>query len=428
MTYNEAIHYLYTAAPLFQNVGQHAYKPGLQTTRVLDAHFSHPHQAYATIHVAGTNGKGSVSHSLASILQQAGYRVGLYTSPHLLDFRERIRVNGRPISPRRVARFVEEERDFFEPLHPSFFELTTALAFLYFKEQHVDVAVVEVGLGGRIDCTNIITPRFAVITNIALDHTQLLGDTIAEIAGEKAGIIKPGVPVVFGENHPEATPVITAKAAQEGAPLVVADEADADSEAFRHYESLFELKGIYQRHNLLTLMAILPLLRRYFPRVREEDIAEGLARVVENTHLLGRWQTLSEHPHVICDTGHNPAAFRYLGPRLSEMATPSSPLSVVLGMVNDKDADGVLSQLPSSATYYFCQPSVKRARSAAELQAAALRYGLRGKAYRSVGSALRAALREQAACGGILFVGGSSYVVSDLLAYRRRHPEAFSPR
>lgn len=425
MTYKEAIHYLYTAAPLFQNVGQHAYKPGLQTTRTLDAHFGHPHQAYATIHVAGTNGKGSVSHTLASILQQAGYRVGLYTSPHLLDFRERIRVNGRPISARRVARFVEEERAFFEPLHPSFFELTTALAFLYFKEQKVDVAVVEVGLGGRIDCTNIITPRFAVITNIALDHTQLLGDTIAEIASEKAGIIKPGVPVVFGEDHPEATPVITAKAAQQQAPLTVADEADAESAEFCRYEALFQLKGIYQRRNLLTLMAAFPLLCQSFPRVQTADIADGLAHVVENTHLLGRWQTLAEQPHIICDTGHNPAAFQYLGPRLSEMATSAGPLAIVLGMVGDKDADGVLSQLPASATYFFCQPSVKRARPARDLQAIAQRHGLRGKAYQSVGSALRAALGQQGSQGGTFFVGGSSYVVADLLAYRQRHPDVF---
>lgn len=416
MTYEEAIHYLYTAAPLFQNVGQHAYKPGLATTRELDAHFGHPHRAYATIHVAGTNGKGSVCHSVASVLQAAGYRVGLYTSPHIRDFRERIRVDGEMIPRERVCRFVEEERPFFEPLHPSFFELTTALAFLYFRERQVDVAVVEVGLGGRLDCTNVITPKLCVITNIALDHTQLLGDTLAEIAGEKAGIVKRGVPVVVGETTPETRPVFQRKAAEMRAPLIFAEDAEMDADTFGRWQERYPLKGACQKKNLRTLLAAFPLLEKAFPRVGEREEEAGLRQLLVRTHLMGRWQTLSRDPLVICDTGHNPDAFQYIGSQLNDWAAAGRPLRIVIGMVNDKDANGVLAFLPKSAHYYFCQPSVKRALPVDELRGLARSFLLEGTAYPSVREAYLAAAR-QAQAGELIFVGGSTYVASDLYEF-----------
>lgn len=416
MTYEEAIHYLYTAAPLFQNVGQHAYKPGLSTTQTLDAHFGHPHRAYASIHVAGTNGKGSVCHTLASVLQAAGYRVGLYTSPHIRDFRERIRVDGEMIPERRVCRFVEQERPFFEPLHPSFFELTTALAFLYFRERQVDVAVVEVGLGGRLDCTNILTPKLCVITNIALDHTQLLGNTLAEIAGEKAGIIKPGVPVVVGETTPETRPVFLRKAAAERAPLCFAEGLEMEADTFRRWQERYPLKGACQKTNLRTILAALPLLEKAFPRVGEREAEEGMRQLLVRTHLMGRWQTLSQDPLVICDTGHNPDAFQYIGSQLDDWAMSGKALRIVIGMVNDKDAHGVLAFLPKSATYYFCQPSVKRALPVEELERLARSFQLTGAAYPSVREAYLAATR-QTQPGELLFVGGSTYVVSDLFEF-----------
>jgi len=413
MTYKETINYLYSAAPLFQNVGQHAYKPGLCTSHTLDDHFGHPHQSFLTIHVAGTNGKGSVSHSLASILQEAGYRVGLYTSPHIRDFRERIRVNGEMISEQRVIDFIEAERSFFEPLHPSFFELTTALAFLYFQEQYVDVAVIEVGLGGRLDCTNIITPCFCIITNISFDHTQLLGDTLVEIAGEKAGIIKPHVPVVIGETTEDTRRVFQQQAERCLAPISYAEDFLIEDSVFGHYQALFALKGAYQFRNLRTILSTFPLLENYFPKVDDSAEILGLQNVLTNTHLEGRWQTLKESPLVVCDTGHNPAAFQYLGAKLAELQSEQHPLHVVFGMVNDKDIRGVLSQLPATASYYFCQPSVKRALSVSNLQHLALDYHLQGKAYSSVRDAYKDALLH-AEPQDTIFVGGSTYIVSDL--------------
>lgn len=413
MTYKETIQYLYSAAPLFQNVGQHAYKPGLANSHTLDAHFGYPHHSFPSIHVAGTNGKGSVSHTLASILQEAGYRVGLYTSPHIRDFRERIRVNGEMIPEQRVIDFVETERPFFQPLHPSFFELTTALAFLYFQEQHVDVAVIEVGLGGRLDCTNIITPCFCVITNIAFDHTQLLGNTLAEIATEKAGIIKPQIPVVIGETTPSTRPVFQTKADSCQAPISYAEDYHIEEQTFQLLQNMFALKGSYQFRNLRTLISTFPLLEHYFPKVNDSSEKQGLQNVLTNTHLEGRWQTLSTSPLVICDTGHNPAAFRYLGVKLAELASQPHSLHVVFGMVNDKDIAGVLSQLPSSATYYFCQPSVKRALPVSNLQTLASEYQLQGKAYSTVRDAYTDALLH-AQPQDTIFVGGSTYIVSDL--------------
>ena len=319
MTYEETIQYLFNSAPLFQHVGGAAYKEGLSTTHILDAHFNHPHNQYKTIHIAGTNGKGSCAHTIAAILQHTGLKVGLYTSPHLVDFRERIRINGEMMPQQYVIDFVEKERSFFEPLHPSFFELTTALAFKYFAEQHVDVAVIEVGLGGRLDCTNIISPILSVITNISFDHTQFLGNTLAQIASEKAGIIKHKVPVIIGECNAETRSVFEHKAHEVEAPILFAEDnkevlssefSDLYGHKLRHYTTRSfgdiygELTGECQIKNANTILCALHSLSEIFS-VTHEDITYAFEHVCEMTGLRGRWQILQEHPTIICDTGHN---------------------------------------------------------------------------------------------------------------------------
>ena len=411
MNYQDTLDYLYNSTPMFQQVGAGAYKAGLENTWALDEHFGYPHRSYRTIHIAGTNGKGSCSHTLAAILQHAGYRVGLYTSPHLIDFRERIRVNGQPVPEEYVVRFVEEERGFFEPLHPSFFELTTAMAFRYFAEEKVDVAVIEVGLGGRLDCTNVIRPDLCIITNISMDHVQFLGDTLEKIAGEKAGIIKPGVPVVIGETTPETRPVFLKKAREEGAPIYFAEEEVQEL----HPDWDYELKGAYQVKNRRTLLAALPLLRGAGYRIREEDVRAGFARVVELTGLMGRWQQLQEHPALVCDTGHNVGGIAYIAGQLRQQACRQ--LHIVIGMVNDKDIRGVLALLPREAVYYFTQASVKRALPAAELARLAAEAGLKGDCFTDVPSAVRAA-QKKSLPEDFIFVGGSTFIVADLLANR----------
>ena len=412
MNYQDTLEYLYNSAPMFQQVGAGAYKEGLENTRALDAHFRHPHEHFRSLHIAGTNGKGSCSHTLAAILQSAGYRVGLYTSPHLVDFRERIRVNGQPISEDYVIRFVEEERAFFEPLSPSFFELTTAMAFKYFADEKVDVAVVEVGLGGRLDCTNIIHPDLCIITNISLDHTQFLGHTLAQIAGEKAGIIKPGIPVVIGETTPETRPVFYQKAQEEGAPIHWAEEEGHEND----YPGLsFELKGLYQEKNRRTLLTALPILKEIGYRLTENDIRQGFAHVVELTGLMGRWQKLQDSPTLICDTGHNTGGIAYIAQQLR--AQPCHRLHIVLGMVNDKDIRGVLALLPHEADYYFTQASVKRALPADELARLGTEAGLKGEAFANVPTAVRAA-QKRSLPEDFIFVGGSTFVVADLLSNR----------
>ena len=411
MNYKDTLDYLYNSAPLFQQIGAGAYKEGLENTWALDEHFGHPHRSFRSIHIAGTNGKGSCSHTLAAILQEAGYKVGLYTSPHLIDFRERIRVNGQPVPEAYVIRFVEEERAFFEPLHPSFFELTTAMAFRYFAEEKVDVAVVEVGLGGRLDCTNIIRPDLCIITNISLDHVQFLGDTLEKIAGEKAGIIKPGIPVVIGETTPETRPVFLKKAEEVGAPIHFAEEEVKEV----HPDWEYELKGLYQEKNRRTLWAALPLLQEGGYQISESDIQAGFAHVVELTGLMGRWQKLQEHPTVVCDTGHNVGGIQYIAEQLRRQVFRR--LHIVIGMVNDKDVRGVLALLPREATYYFTQASVKRALPAGQLARLAAEAGLQGTCYPDVPSAVRAAQKESLP-EDFIFVGGSSFIVADLLANR----------
>ncbi len=434
MTYKETCQYLYNQMPMFERQGGSGYKEGLTNTLLLDEHLGHPHQAYPTIHVAGTNGKGSCSHTIAAILQQCGYKVGLYTSPHLVDFRERIRINGEPISEYYVTRFVERERAFFEPLHPSFFEVTTALAFQYFKDQQVDIAVIEVGLGGRLDCTNIITPVLSIITNISFDHTQYLGDTLAKIAAEKAGIIKRGVPVLIGEANEETRPVFEAKAREMEAPITFAEDRQEILTATpqangtmmyttKHNGILFgELGGAYQAKNMNTILIAAYLLAIegflcYCEKKNNQEkcrleIQQAISSVTKLTGLQGRWQILQQQPTVICDTGHNVGGWQYLSQQLKQLTCRQ--LHIVFGMVEDKDIDGVLELLPKNAIYYFTQADNKRAINASSLQLKATKYGLTGKTYPTVHEAftecMRHALRDDA-----VFVGGSSYVVGDLL-------------
>lgn len=424
MTYPETLDYLYNSAPLFQHVGKDAYKEGLDNTHLLDEHFGHPHRKFKTIHVAGTNGKGSCSHTLAAILQSAGYKVGLYTSPHLVDFRERIRINGEPVSKEYVIDFVENHRAFFEPLHPSFFELATAMAFNHFAEQQVDVAVVEVGLGGRLDCTNIIHPDLCVITNISFDHVQFLGDTLAKIASEKAGIIKPGIPVVIGETTPETKPVFLEKARQENAPIRFAEEEQLMISSLqkngknfyytRDYPHLEgELGGLCQQKNTNTLLSAIRVLQEAGYNIKESHVREGFAHVCSLTGLMGRWQKLQDHPKMVCDTGHNKAGIQYIVEQLSSQTYRQ--LHIVIGMVNDKDISGVLALLPKDAVYYFTKATVSRALSETEVQRLAGEAGLEGKTYPSVREAVKAA-QASASPDDFIFVGGSTFIVADLLS------------
>ncbi|MBQ2779137.1 MAG: bifunctional folylpolyglutamate synthase/dihydrofolate synthase [Bacteroidaceae bacterium] len=424
MTYKETTEYLFNCAPLFQQVGSSAYKEGLENTLLLDKHFGHPHRSYRTIHVGGTNGKGSTSHTLASILQAAGYRVGLYTSPHLIDFRERIRVNGHPIEEQFVIDFVEREKHFFEPLHPSFFELATAMALLYFAQKKVDVAIIEVGLGGRLDCTNIITPDACIITNISPDHTQFLGTTLSQIASEKAGIIKPSIPVIIGETTPETRPVFLQKAAETGSPILFAEEHSRIKSATPNdsgilYETTSygtiqgELGGEYQIKNTNTILAALDTLKSAGYRITPDAVRKGFTSITATTGLMGRWQKIADKPRTICDAGHNIGGIEYIVRQIARQHYRT--LRIVFGMVNDKDISSVLAMLPHDATYYFTRASVKRALPAEELKALASAYNLRGESYPTVADALAAA-RKEAVEDDFIFVGGSCFIVADLLA------------
>ena len=428
MNYSETIHYLFNVTPLFQNLGAGAYKPGLRTTEALDEHFEHPHHRFRSIHVAGTNGKGSCSHTIAAILQAAGYKVGLFTSPHLLDFRERIRINGIMIPEQYVIDFVEKEKSFFEPLHPSFFEITTAMAFKYFAEEHVDVAVIEVGLGGRLDCTNIIKPELSIITNISFDHQQFLGNTLTEIAGEKAGIIKRDIPVIIGETVPETRLVFKEKAKTVGTRIIFAEDAPivlksfVNGKDFRVYNTTIygeiygALTGDCQDKNTNTVLTAITHLDCF--KIPLQAILRGFAEVCETTGLMGRWQYIQKNPTVVCDTGHNMGGWKYLGERLTKISQ-EQPLKIVFGMANDKDIDGVLEILPKTAQYYWAHASVDRALTESQLEGIAAKYALRGKKFTTVEAAYKQALLE-ASANDFIFVGGSNFVVSDLLSYLNR--------
>ena len=425
MTYEETIEYLYNSVPMFQKVGAVAYKEGLYNTIKLDEHFCHPHKNFKSIHIAGTNGKGSCSHTLASILQAAGYKVGLYTSPHLKDFRERIKVNGECVSEEYVIDFVENERHFFEPLHPSFFELTTAMAFKYFAESNIDIAVIEVGLGGRLDCTNIITPVLSIITNISFDHTQFLGDTLAKIATEKAGIIKNNIPVIIGEAVDETRPVFLEKAAENGSEIIFAEDnneilsAELRPQGGIAYETkdygkiIGELGGLYQAKNASTILCALKKLSEIGLRIDNEAITAGFANVCETTGLLGRWQKIKETPTVICDTGHNVGGWKYISRQLSMQKCEQ--MRIVFGMVDDKDVSTVMSLLPKNAIYYFTKPDNKRALDVNTIMEIGKKYGLTAKCFPDVKCAYQQALSESSPAD-FIFVGGSSYIVADFLS------------
>ena len=450
MNYSQAVQYLFDSAPMFQNIGAAAYKEGLGGTLALDAYYGHPHHQYRTIHVGGTNGKGSVCHTLAAILQAQGYRVGLYTSPHLVDFRERIRVNGKMISKKRVIEFVKTlqppsnspggEKQKASPrgglvgagpFSFSFFELATALAFQYFAEQKVDFAVIEVGLGGRLDCTNIITPELSVITNISFDHVQFLGDTLPKIASEKAGIIKHGIPVCIGENvNPEVKAVFANKAKEVGAPISFAEDitsksplnGDLFSSSFKEeLEKVRTLRGLCQEKNQQTILNSVRLLREKGIEISDEAVLRGFSEVTTMTGLMGRWQTIKEKPLTICDTAHNKGGLEYIFRHLATL--PYRKLHLVFGMVSDKDVDSVLQLLPKTTTkgnrevcYYFTQASVQRAMPAEEVCKRAKAYGFHSTAYHDVASAYKAA-QTNASDEDIIYIGGSTFVVADLLTF-----------
>ena len=425
MTYTETVEYLFNSTPMFQNVGSAGYKEGLDNTITLDNHFDNPHKKFKTIHIGGTNGKGSCSHTIAAILQSAGYKVGLFTSPHLVDFRERIRINGVMIPEQYVVDFVENEKDFFEPLHPSFFELTTALAFKYFAENNVDIAVIEVGLGGRLDCTNIISPILSVITNIGFDHIQFLGNTLEKIASEKAGIIKNNTPVVIGETTPETRTVFIQKATSTNSAIYLAEENDIIlSHQHSHnggidyvtktYGTIHgELSGLCQIKNTATILTAINILAEIGVAIQPENITEGFKHVCELTGLRGRWEKIDENPITICDTGHNVNGLEYIVKQLQQQKYEK--LHIVFGMVNDKDIEGVLSIMPKDATYYFCQASVKRAMPSQQLKTLAEAHELKGNTFANVLDAYNSA-RQNASQNDFIYIGGSSFIVADLIA------------
>lgn len=439
MTYQEVTEYLFNQVPSFEKQGTSGYKEGLDTTLKLDEHFEHPHEFFRSIHVAGTNGKGSVSHSIAALLQVFGYRVGLYTSPHLVDFRERIRVNGKPIPEDYVVKFVETEKNFLDSLKPSFFEITTAMAFKYFKDQDIDIAVVEVGLGGRLDCTNIITPILSIITNISLDHTQLLGSSLEQIAMEKAGIIKSGIPVIIGEATPETRPIFTAIAEEKKSPIYFAE--DEDEKAIFSAEFLDgggiqyksrdladfkgELSGHYQIKNMNTVMVVMHklmdndyLCQCYDPdnkRKIQEEMNLALQNVSKITGLMGRWQVVDKNPTIVCDTGHNVAGWEYLSKQLQTVKC--NQMHIVFGVVEDKDIYGIMNLLPKNAIYYFTKAESKRAFPETSLKVFGDQFGLTGECYPNVPDAVAAAI-QAAAPDDFIFVGGSTYVVADFLKTR----------
>lgn len=429
MTYQETLDYLFTQLPVFQHQGQSAYKPGLDTARSLSALFGNPHESLRCIHIAGTNGKGSTAHTLAAVLQHAGYRTGLFTSPHLIDFRERIRIDGRMIGRDEVIDFTERWINSGSELRPSFFELTTIMAFEWFARNKVDVAVIEAGLGGRLDTTNIIMPDLSVITNISLDHTALLGDTPSAIAVEKAGIIKDGVPVVVGEAQGEVRDVFVRRAAEMSAPIEFAEDnaqfsnARLCSDGWHYYGTAFgdirgELSGDCQQLNAATVLCALRHLRGIGYKVNDEDVAHGFAHVTADTGLMGRWMKLGDSPLTVCDTGHNIGGWQYIAHRLKAYR---GVVHLILGFVSDKDVSGILRLVKTvaeagSLKLYLTRASVERAMTARQLALLAAEQGLRGDILPDVPSAYKKALAG-AGKGDMIFVGGSTFVVADLLKF-----------
>lgn len=408
MNYSESVDYLYSRLPMFQRSGAVAYKKDLTNTLALCKYVGNPHQNLTCIHIAGTNGKGSTSHMLAAIFQEHGYKTGLYTSPHLVDFRERIRVNGIPVPEEFVISFVDSCKPAIEEIEPSFFEVTVAMAFKYFEESNCDVCIIETGLGGRLDSTNIITPILSVITNIGFDHMDLLGDTLEKIAGEKAGIIKSGIPALIGERQTEIEHVFTKKADGVNATLYFA-------ESFPYNPDLYpsDLTGNYQDKNKKTVLAAFQLLKDQFA-LSDDQVKKALTRVTQTTGLQGRWQKIQEQPLVICDTGHNKDGLVWVTNQIKQQSCRQ--LHMVWGMVREKDTTGIWPLLPSDANYYFTQPSIPRAKPAEELQAEAQNAGITGNIYPTVTLAYLKALKA-AKEDDFIFVGGSTFVVADLLTY-----------
>ena len=405
MNYQETTNWMFNQLPMYQLQGASAYKEDLTNIKLLSAYLGNPEKQLKCIHVAGTNGKGSTSHMLASILQEAGYKVGLYTSPHLKDFRERIKINGSDISEEFVIEFIAKHKTFFEANDMSFFEMSVGLAFDYFASEKVDIAIIEVGLGGRLDATNIITPLVSVITNIDLDHMQFLGNTPREIAGEKAGIIKPNVPVVIGEYTPETQPVFFAKAEENKAPIYFA--SDLISEVFPS-----DLIGDYQFHNKKTVQQTIAVLNAQNEfNVSDENLKKGLLHVSKNTGLQGRWQQLGENPKIICDTAHNKHGLAIVMEQIQKETFEN--LHIVLGVVNDKDLDSILPLFPKKAQYYFCRPDSSRGLQTEILKEAAEKHGLVGEKYDSVEIAFEEA-KKNASENDFIYVGGSTFVVAEL--------------
>ena len=411
INYKDSIEYLYSSRPPFHIVGADAYKPGLESTLRLMAHVGNPHESLQAIHVAGTNGKGSTCHLIAAALQAAGLKVGLYTSPHLVDLRERIRINGEPIPEAEVVRFIEQNRPFLDELGPSFFETMTALAFYWFVHEQVDIAVVEVGLGGRLDSTNVLTPILSVITNIGLDHTQFLGNTLVQIAHEKAGIIKPHVPVVIGETHPQTMNIFMERARECEAEIYFADQCEYLRRCRERFAPECELKGCYQVHNLQTAYVALRALSNLQCPISNSQIAEGFSHVCQLTGLRGRWDILSLNPLTICDTGHNSHGIQYVARQLRTLRV--NDVWIVFGMVNDKDTEMVMRLMPAGVQYHyiFTTPSTKRARSAQEMLDM---WGKGGIAIDKPADAIRYA-RQQAKTFDAIFIGGSNYLVGEAL-------------
>ncbi len=429
MTYKETLNWLFDQLPMYQRQGKAAYKADLNNTFELDHYFNHPHKKFKSIHVAGTNGKGSVSHMIASVLQESGYKVGLYTSPHLKDFRERIKINGEMISEEFVVDFVHQHQSKFEEIKPSFFEMTVAMAFDYFAEKMIDVAVVEVGMGGRLDSTNIITPEISVITNIGLDHTAFLGNTLTEIAREKAGIIKENVPVVIGETHHETKRTFIEKSEEKNTKIYFADQdyrvdysmlSMDHKQVFNIYngrknvypELKLDLLGSYQAKNCITALKSIDLLTENFRLISSDAIYKGMANVINNTGLNGRWQILNSKPLTVCDTGHNKEGLAFVMEQIAQ--TAHKKLHFVFGVVDDKNLDQILGLLPKDAIYYFTNADIPRALDRNLLKGKAKKHQLEGDTYETVQTALENA-KKNAGDNDLIFIGGSTFVVAEVV-------------
>jgi dihydrofolate synthase / folylpolyglutamate synthase len=427
MTYQEVMDYMYSQLPMFHRIGSSAYKANLDTALYMDDYFGFPHKGYKTIHVAGTNGKGSVSHMLASILQTAGYKTGLFTSPHLQDFRERVKVNGVMISKEEVIDFISQHKPMFDKVNPSFFEMNSALAFYYFSKNKVDVAIIEVGMGGRLDSTNIIMPVLSIITNIGMDHTEFLGETLGKIASEKAGIIKKHVPVVIGEYHPDTLPIFQDFAKRSEADILLADETyqirhlsvNSNGQSFNVYkddQNVYEnlrldLAGLYQQKNINTALTAVDQLQKIGFSITRQQLFDALSNVMDKTGLQGRWQTIGNNPLIICDTGHNTEGIAWVVQQIKTI--PFNQLHMVIGFVKDKDISSILTLLPRNGRYYFTNADIPRALKAEELKNLASSFDLHGESYPRVKEALAAA-KANALKEDFIFVGGSTFVVAEV--------------